>query len=101
MKAFERHCWVIRWISSHGKSGLGEMPCHNNLKIKHAALFNFRCDARDRKEALGEKSVLKRLTRWSLKSGVNLKAEVVVGLDQENDRLQRLERVPPQSKINR
>lgn len=37
----------------------------------------------------------------SLKSGVKLKAEVVVVLDQENDRLQRLERVPPECKINR
>lgn len=74
MKAFDRHCWVIRWISSHWKSGLGEMLRCNNLKIKHATLFNFRCDARDGKGALGEKSVLKRLTCWSLKLGVNLKA---------------------------
>lgn len=49
MKAFKRCCWVMRWISSPRKSGLGEMPCRNNLKIKHATLLNFRCDTRDRK----------------------------------------------------
>lgn len=53
------------------------------------------------KGAFGEKSVLERLMHLSLKSGVKLKAEVVAVLDQETDRLQRLEQVPPECKINR
>lgn len=69
----------------------------NLLKIRQAALFNFRCDTRDGKGALGEKPVLEMLTCWSLKLGVSLKAEVV-GLDQGDGRLQRLKQASPESK---
>jgi len=40
---------VIRWISSHRKSGLGGMPCRHNLRVEEATLFDFSCDTRDGK----------------------------------------------------